>query len=267
MPSYVVTGASRGLGYAFVIHLASIEGNTVIGIARNKPATDEQLAKDGVKNVTIVAADINDPDSLQVAADETAKVTGGTLDVLINNAAFLPTKSAYVDLTDLTLEDLEDDMMRSFRANVVGVAYTINTFLPLIRKGNLKKVVTLSTGMADTDLINQYEVAVGAPYSISKAATNALIAKYNAALGKSEGILFFTISPGYVQTSQEIPATKKEQAGMQAMIQAFAKYAPQFKAPMTPEESVKAQMKVIDEATVEKTGGASISHLGNRQWL
>ena len=84
MPSYVVTGANRCLGYAFVKHLASIEGNTVIAIARNKPATEERLAKDGVKDVSVFAADITDAKALKAAAEGTSQVTGGKLDYLIS---------------------------------------------------------------------------------------------------------------------------------------------------------------------------------------
>lgn len=267
MPSYVVTGASRGLGYAFVRHLAANESNVVIGIARNKLATDEQLAKDGIKNVTILSGDITDQKSLEAAADQTAKITGGSLDVLINNAAYLSAKGQFSNVTEQTPEELEEEMMVSFRANVVGVAHTINAFLPVIRKGQLKKVVTISSGHADIDLINDYDIAVAAPYTVSKAAANALMAKYNAALGKSEGILFFALSPGYVQTSQVAPTTEKEVAGMQAMIGSFKKHAPHFEAPMAAEESIEAQMKVIDGATMETTGGAFVSHFENKQWL
>ncbi|KAK5127942.1 hypothetical protein LTR85_005059 [Meristemomyces frigidus] len=267
MASYVVTGASRGLGYAFVTHLASIPGNTVIGIARNKSATEERLAKDGIKNVTILAADITDFKALQAAADETAKITGGSLDVLINNAGLVVEGSHWTTLVEDTPEHLEEELMDSFRANVVGIAHTINAFLPLIRKGKDKKVITLSTGMADLDLINDFSIGIAAPYSISKAGTNALVAKYNAALGKKESILFLAISPGVVDTSEGKPMSEEDMAGAQAMGAAFARYAPHFKGPITAEESVKLQMQVIDKATVETMGGAFVSHFGNKQWL
>ena len=55
--------------------------------------------------------------------------------------------------------------------------------------------------MADVDLINAVDVAVAGPYSVSKAAANVVIAKYNAA-HKREGILFLSISPGYVATER-----------------------------------------------------------------
>lgn len=98
-------------------------------------------------------------------------------------------------------QTLIKDLQSSFEVNVIGVINTVNTFIPLLSKGREKKVFTLSTGMADIDLINQVDIAVAAPYSISKGAVNVVVAKYNA-LYKSEGILFMAISPGFVDTGE-----------------------------------------------------------------
>lgn len=57
--------------------------------------------------------------------------------------------------------------------------------------------------MADLDLTNNFAIADAGPYSVSKAASNAVIAKYNAEF-KDEGILFLSISPGYVATEANI---------------------------------------------------------------
>ena len=89
MPSYLVTGASRGLGYAFVRHLAAIPGNTVIGMVRNKDVTLARLEKDGITNISIVQADITDRDALTTAYEEVKTLTKGSLDILINNAALI----------------------------------------------------------------------------------------------------------------------------------------------------------------------------------
>lgn len=82
----------------------------------------------------------------------------------------------------------------------MGVVHTINAFLPLLQAGSLKKVLTLSTGIADTDFILGSEFSVGAPYCISKAAMNMAIAKY-AVKFKNEGFTFLCISPGVVNTA------------------------------------------------------------------
>lgn len=121
--------------------------------------------------------------------------------------------------------------------------------------------------MADLDLVNAFGIPIASAYSISKAAVNALVAKYNAALGKSEGILFMAISPGLVDTSEGAPMSEQDIEGAKAMGAAFAQYAPHFKGPITSQESVELQTKVIESATVETMGGAFVSQFGNKQWL
>jgi hypothetical protein len=52
------------------------------------------------------------------------------------------------------------------------------------------------------------------------------------------------------------------------MLAKFVEYAPHFKGPITPEQSVTAMKSVIASASIEKGhGGDFISHLGNKQWL
>jgi NAD(P)-dependent dehydrogenase (short-subunit alcohol dehydrogenase family) len=58
-----------------------------------------------------------------------------------------------------------------------------NALLPLILKGQEKKIVHISTGMADTDLVLKSGVSYAVPYSASKAALNLVVAKYAAELG------------------------------------------------------------------------------------
>lgn len=203
MPSYVVTGASRGLGYEFIRQLSADPSNQVFGLVRNKSATDKKVVGDGIKNVTIIEADIIDYKSLQAAKTQIEEATGGSLDYLINNAAFVPTKSAFNSLIDFVDEPevLHNELLTSFNTNVIGVINTINLFLPLVQKSEVKKVITISTGMADTDLVRNFDIYEGAPYSISKAALNMAIAKYTARHAK-DGILFLAISPGSVDTGK-----------------------------------------------------------------
>jgi NAD(P)-dependent dehydrogenase (short-subunit alcohol dehydrogenase family) len=78
----------------------------------------------------------------------------------------------------------------------------VQAFIPLLRRGHVKKVVNISTGMAELELTNDHEIAYAGSYSVSKAAANAIVAKYNATY-KQEGILFLSISPGYVFTERQ----------------------------------------------------------------
>jgi NAD(P)-dependent dehydrogenase (short-subunit alcohol dehydrogenase family) len=82
----------------------------------------------------------------------------------------------------------------------VSTIHLYNLFTPLILKGRAKKVIAITTGMADLDLVNNYAVDLGGPYSISKAALNMAVAKFNATYHDS-GVLFMGVSPGFVSTS------------------------------------------------------------------
>ena len=103
--------------------------------------------------------------------------------------------------SDDDFETLEKDILESLEINLLGAIKTVHAFVPLIRNGKGKKVLTISSGMADIDLINATEVAFASPYAISKGALNVAIAKYNALYNK-EGILFLAVSPGYVSTER-----------------------------------------------------------------
>lgn len=284
MPSYLVTGASRGLGYAWVTHLASKPDNTVIAIVRNKPATEDRLAKDGMTNIHVLSADVTDIAALQTAVKATAEITGGGLDILIHNAALVSKKSEFLTPVEIQPQDLEDDLLESFKANVVGASHVISAFLPIVRKSDIKKIVVTSSGMADEVLVAEHSIAVGAPYAVSKSAVNMLTAKYHAAVGKSEGILVFAMCPGLVDTKEGNPMSEEDIKSQQALGAQFAEFAPHFTGewrclfrcirltfvligPISPLESVEAQLKVIERATVENFGGKFVSHFGNKTWL
>ncbi|KAI1195759.1 hypothetical protein F5X97DRAFT_345374 [Nemania serpens] len=82
-----------------------------------------------------------------------------------------------------------------------------NLFLPLILKGKAEKVIALSTGHADIDFSNQLDIQVGTSYVTSKAALNVAVAKFSAQYNK-QGILFLSISPGAVDTSNFDPSAR-----------------------------------------------------------
>ncbi|KAL2264078.1 hypothetical protein VTK26DRAFT_2572 [Humicola hyalothermophila] len=205
MPSYLITGASRGLGYEFLRQLSADPNNLVIGLVRNKPATKIARELKG-RNIHLVEGDLTDYASLKRAAERVATISD-SLDYLIANGAFVSPWSAWDALGELGAKDptkLEEDLLHCFQANVVGNIHLFNLFLPLIRNGQAKKVITITSGMADIEFIAKFDVAISAPYSISKAAMNAAVAKFSAEYRK-DGILFLGISPGLVATGVNNP--------------------------------------------------------------
>ncbi|KAH9895818.1 NAD(P)-binding protein [Cubamyces lactineus] len=267
MPSYVITGASRGIGLEFVTQLSKDPNNTVFGLVRNPQTATKLLELQKSRpNVHVFKADITDVPALKAAAAEVGKVTGGSLDYLINNAALLSNERIGLTLTTYPDEKvLEEDLVDSFRTNVVGVVHTVNAFLPLLRKGTAKKVITLSTGLAALDVTLGTGFAVHVPYSVSKAALNQAVAKYAAEL-RDEGFVFLAISPGVVDTVPK-PLTPVEEEFFKSMVPKFQKYAPHWDGqPLSPETFVGLMLGIIDKVTLKDTG-AFISHWGNQQWL
>src|SRR5688572_26467633 len=104
--TYLVTGASRGIGAEFVSQLRA-RGHSVIAAVR-EPKTATDAAKSGAK---VVALDVNAPETFE----RFAASQSGPIDVLINNAGIAEKDGS---LKSLSLEAFE----RTFRTNVIGPA-------------------------------------------------------------------------------------------------------------------------------------------------
>ncbi len=206
MPSYAITGASRGLGLELVRQLSATRANTVFALVRNPAGAAglEQLVKSQPPGaVHVLKADVTDPDSLLAAAAAASAVTGGSLDVLVHNAADFDAKS--MGLTPSQLPFDHDALWELFRSamtsNLFGAIWTTNAFLPLLRHGSKKKVIHVTTGMADIDFIKVTQSAQAVTAGVAKAAMNLVTAKYAAELAP-EGIRFLAVSPGWVNTAE-----------------------------------------------------------------
>ncbi|KAI8625029.1 hypothetical protein F5Y19DRAFT_467414 [Xylariaceae sp. FL1651] len=271
MPSYVITGASRGIGYEFLSQLSNDRDNTVIGLVRNKATTEEKLAKESKArpNVHILQADITDYNTLKQAAEDTANITGGSLDYLIANAG-AASKYDFFDGFGVLGEqpkELEAALHYCFNLNVVGNIHFFNLFMPLILKGQAKKVIAISSAMADNDLTAKFDIDWSAAYAISKAALNTAVAKFSAEYAK-HGVLVMGICPGMVDTGYYDNLTEEQMKKVPGQIEKFKRYAPHFTGPSTTESAVKDVMSVIRKSSVENgDGGAFLSHLGTKRWL
>jgi NAD(P)-dependent dehydrogenase (short-subunit alcohol dehydrogenase family) len=98
-------------------------------------------------------------------------------------------------------ETLEKELMHLLRVNVVGNIHLFSAFIPLIRQGQAKKVIAISSGQAALEMIPKLQIELSSLYAISKAALNTAVAKFSAQYNK-EGILFMSICPGLVDTGR-----------------------------------------------------------------
>jgi len=254
MPSYAITGTSRGIGLAFVKVLGTDPANTVFALARNTGAAQQLndfVASHKHKNVHVVEADMDDVKSIQNAAETVGKITGGTLDVLVNNGALMQHERAAVTLGAYDDPDLlEKDMASFFKTNVIGVIHTVNAFLPLLRAGEMKKCI-ITSEMGSVRMIIESNMTFAAGYSISKAAVNVASAKF-AVQYRDEGIIFLSITPGFVKTKvgpkEEVEAFY-EQTEKQIRVK-----NPGFEGAISPEKSVGDQLDLIHRVTIKQTG-------------
>lgn len=102
----------------------------------------------------------------------------------------------------------EQDLLLSYQSNVVGNTHLYNAYMPLILKGGEKKVIHLSSGHADIDLVLKHNIKSSMPYSITKYAMNLVSAKFSVEYSK-DGVLFLNLSPGMVDNHNIDPATCK----------------------------------------------------------
>ncbi|MCJ1473925.1 hypothetical protein MMC13_002581 [Lambiella insularis] len=272
MSVYVITGVSKGIGFEFVKQISEESKNLVVGLVRDRPATEKKMAAElgDRSNVHILHADLTNYASLKQAAVDTAKIVGERgIDYLVANGAFLSQFDAYDPIGALgdKAEELEDVLLKSFQTNVIGNIHLFNLFLPLVMKGKVKKVITISSGHADLDFINDLEIETSALYSASKAAMNVIVAKFNAQY-KKDGVLFVSISPGLVEVGHFANVTPEQIQGLMGFMGKLSTYAPHFKGATPVDEAIRTNMSTWEKISIDGGyGGAFISHFGNKQWL
>lgn len=272
MSTYLISGASRGLGFEFVRQTSEDSKNLVIGLVRDKSATEKKVAAElgDRTNVHILTGDLASYESLKQAVAETSKIVGDRgIDYLVASGGYLPLFDAFSPIGDLAdkVEELEKVLTDLNQTNIIGNIHLYNLFLPLVLKSNEKKVITLTSGHADLELINVYDVEISALYSAFKAALNVIVAKYSAQY-KKDGVLFVSISPGVVDVGAFDNLTPEQLQGLSGFFGAIAKYAPDFKGPAKVDDAARVNIALWKKVSIEDGyGGAFVSHFGNKQWV
>ena len=87
MPSTLITGANRGLGFEFARQYLA-DGWQVYAACRDPASASElrRLAEDSDDKLRILAMDVTDPASIRAAATE---LDGQAIDILLNNAGII----------------------------------------------------------------------------------------------------------------------------------------------------------------------------------
>jgi NAD(P)-dependent dehydrogenase (short-subunit alcohol dehydrogenase family) len=211
----LITGANRGLGLEFVKQYA-IDNYEVIACTRklNKKDSLHKLQA-SYKNISIFALDIQNFTSI----DQLAKTLKKPIDILINNAGVYPDSS--IDHIDY------DAWLDAFKINTLAAFKMTKAFLPHLKKGDLKKVASLTSKMGSID-----DNSGGGEYLYrsSKTALNMVMKSLSIDL-KPYDLSLITLHPGWVRT---------DMGGPNGLIDA--------------DESVAGMKRQIDKLSVKTTG-------------
>ncbi|KAL1969955.1 hypothetical protein VTN77DRAFT_7465 [Rasamsonia byssochlamydoides] len=194
MASYLITGASKGLGLAMVkILLEQSEENIfqVIATFRENSADLEKLKQENRSRLFVINMNVMEEESIRQAVAQVEEITGKGLDILINNAGIINYNTGGVAAMN--------DLVPTFCANVNSVHLVTRAFLPLLRNGKEKKILNISSSMGSLTLAPQYTYQPVPAYKISKAALNMLTVQYALDEGK-DGLIFLAVNPGWLQT-------------------------------------------------------------------
>ncbi|KAI0457981.1 hypothetical protein F5B21DRAFT_512400 [Xylaria acuta] len=271
MATYLITGVSRGIGYGLLSNLSSNPENIVVGLARNQAATEEKVSKElgARRNVHILQADMTDYDSILRAAKETEKITGGSLDYIIANAGVMSPAETFVNIGELAKNPkvFDEAFAYTMSTNVIGNVYLFTSLMPLVLKGKAKKIIAISSGAADIELLRKYDLELSPTYSASKAALNAVVAKFSAQYAR-DGVLIMSICPGMVDTQTLDGATDAQKQRFGDFLQSLQRYAPHFTGPKTTESAVEDLLAVVGKSSVENgDGGSFVSQFGTKRWI
>jgi NAD(P)-dependent dehydrogenase (short-subunit alcohol dehydrogenase family) len=220
MQRILITGANRGLGLEFARQYLERGARVFAGCRRPAQAQQLQTLRAAhPQRLSVVSLDVAAPDSFRTA-HATVRSQADGLDVLINNAGI------YSSGSEEPLERFGEltfaEALTVLRVNAVAPLIVAQQYLDLLRAGHDAKIVSISSGYgsvsANTGDFPYY-------YSASKAALN-MFMRSLAGDAKRWGITTILLDPGWVSTDMGGPD-----------------------APITPEQSVRGMIHVIDTST------------------
>ena len=220
----LITGTNRGLGLEFVKQFA-IEGYQVIACTRKINKKDElHQLQEKFKTISICKLDIANFSSI----DQFAKLFKKPIDILINNAGVYPDSS--VDHVDYK------SWLDAFKINTLAAFKMTEAFLPHLKKGQLKKIASLTSKMGSID-----DNSGGGEYIYrsSKTALNMVMKSLSIDL-KPYDLSVITLHPGWVRT---------DMGGPNGLIEV--------------DESVAGMKHQIDKLTI-RTSGQFIAYDGKK---
>lgn len=182
----IVTGASRGIGYAVAAKLAADGHHLAICSTREetiRQAADKLAEEYGVE-VFAAAVDVADRDAVQGFVADVAKHFG-RLDVLVNNAG--------ITRDNLSMRMKIEEWQAVIDTNLGSVFHASQAALRPMMKGRFGRIINISSVVASMGNPGQMN------YCASKGGVDAMTRSLAREIG-SRGITVNAVAPGFIAT-------------------------------------------------------------------
>lgn len=201
----IITGASRGIGFACVKKMLEAKTHKVIALARNIKPLQQFLNENPQFSEQLFIHEFDISNFENVAYLQKIEMSFSHIDILINNAGLLINKP-FMELT-------KDDWQDIFDVNIFGCAKLIQTVYPLLKKSNKAHIVNIGSMGGHEGTLKFSGLSA---YSSSKAAL-ANLTECLAEEWKTEGISVNCLMLGAVNTEMLGEAFPGYQAPLNAV--------------------------------------------------
>lgn len=181
MKTAIVTGASKGVGYA-TVKLLSENGYKVIAVSRDLSKVSELVSE----NVEVYKLDITNSQEIKNFYDKYKDIT---LDLLVNNAGGGAGPTSIINET-------MDNFRRAYDINVSGPMYLSQLFVPCMKRSESATIIFVSS------LGGKYPYRSGGNYTNAKRGMMALVDTMRLEFPEY-GIKVTEICPGTIDTQEE----------------------------------------------------------------
>jgi NAD(P)-dependent dehydrogenase (short-subunit alcohol dehydrogenase family) len=168
----LITGGDSGIGRAVAVLFAR-EGADVAIVYLPQEQSDARKTRFVVEQeghrALLLAGDVRDVNFCCEAVSETVKEFG-SLDILVNNAAYQQTQSGLEEIS-------EEQWERTFQTNIFGYFYMAKAALPYLPEGGVIINTGSITGLEGSKHLIDYAATKGAIHAFTKSLAQNLVEK------------------------------------------------------------------------------------------
>ena len=196
----LVTGASRGIGRAIALRLATSGADVAVNFATNQPAAEQVVSEIEAlgRRAWACQADVRDAQALEDMVSGMAETLGG-LDILINNAGVVRDQYLTFMKDDAWDEVVDVSLKGAYRLTKLAIKLMLKA-----RWGRVVNISSVAGLMGDVRRTN-YAAAKAGLIGFTKALAREVAA---------QGILVNAVAPGIIETDMTADMDEKRKEAM-----------------------------------------------------